>query len=202
MCINNKILYPVKWNNKRLLQLHLWASARRPYLPLTFHSGYGISLNRTEWGCSTKKLWHHKAEGDPPAKPHACRRQHPNLWDNRCQNFSSLANILSHFGSSAGLRLKLDKSKLYVCSKSQVIEDWCLSWNIGLGTLPTKYLGIPLMQKRLNKAIFQPLVDKFKAKNKDWTSRLLSKAGHFYLVKSILQSPSLHWLQVFLYQSQ
>lgn len=48
----------------------------------------------------------------------------------------------------------------------------------------------------MNKVVFQPLVDRVTQRIDDWSTKLLSTAGRLWLVKSILQASSLHWLQI------
>lgn len=54
------------------------------------------------------------------------------------------------------------------------------------GTLPFKYLGVPLSTKKLTLLQWQPLIEKITAKITSWTAKKLSYAGRTQLVKLVL----------------
>eukprot|EP00253_Pinus_taeda_P035229 PITA_35229 len=53
--------------------------------------------------------------------------------------------------------------------------------------LPSKYLGVPLTDKPLSKAVWEPVINKLQDKTWKWTSRSLNLAGRLVLTKSTLQ---------------
>ena len=59
-----------------------------------------------------------------------------------------------------------------------------LSFNAG--SLPIRYLGVPLISSRLKKSDCKILVEKIVARARSWASRALSYAGRLQLVNSIL----------------
>ncbi|CAI8600558.1 unnamed protein product [Vicia faba] len=65
------------------------------------------------------------------------------------------------------------------------------------GVLPVKYLGVPLDSKKLNVLEYKPLIDKMLSRINHWSTRLLSYAGRFLLVKSVLFSIANYWMQIF-----
>lgn len=75
-------------------------------------------------------------------------------------SLESLEKILLQFANSSGLHMNSDKSNDYACSRGAELMAWCQNWNLDFGTLPTKYLGLPVLQKGMIKAIFQPLIDR------------------------------------------
>ncbi|XP_058740999.1 uncharacterized protein LOC131613336 [Vicia villosa] len=52
------------------------------------------------------------------------------------------------------------------------------------GLLPFRYIGVPLITRKLNIKHYPPLIDKILAKVKHWSSRLLSMAGRMQLVQN------------------
>ncbi|XP_019237786.1 PREDICTED: uncharacterized protein LOC109217943 [Nicotiana attenuata] len=66
------------------------------------------------------------------------------------------------------------------------------------GTLPVRYLGVPLSSKRLSLIQCQPLLEKMLGRIRSWTSKLMSYAGRVQLIKSVLFSIQVFWSQVFL----
>lgn len=64
------------------------------------------------------------------------------------------------------------------------------------GTLPFKYLGVPLSTQRLNVMQCQFLVQKLLARISGWAVKLLSYAGRVQLIKSVLFEIQMYWCQV------
>lgn len=60
------------------------------------------------------------------------------------------------------------------------------------GSLPTKYLGVPLIAKRLSVHDCQILIDKIKNRTDDWKCKSLSHAGRLLLIAVFLESMSMY----------
>lgn len=54
-----------------------------------------------------------------------------------------------------------------------------------IGSLPIKYLGVPLISKRISIKDCKPLIDKITTKIHHWTTKSLSYARRLQLVQSI-----------------
>ncbi|GJT38457.1 RNA-directed DNA polymerase, eukaryota, reverse transcriptase zinc-binding domain protein [Tanacetum coccineum] len=67
-----------------------------------------------------------------------------------------------------------------------------------IGTFPIRYLGVPLITKRLRKEECKQLVDKVKQKVGDWKNKFLSYAGRMQLIASVLGSMHVYWASIFL----
>eukprot|EP00253_Pinus_taeda_P033333 PITA_33333 len=57
-----------------------------------------------------------------------------------------------------------------------------------LDSLPSKYLGIPLIARPLHKSMWEPVLNKMQDKVKKWTIRSLKLAGRLILTNVVLQS--------------
>lgn len=66
-----------------------------------------------------------------------------------------------------------------------------------LGSLPFRYLRVPVILARLRKADCVALVNAIIARIQSWTHRFLSFAGRLQLVKSVLHSIQVFWASVF-----
>ncbi|GJW64883.1 RNA-directed DNA polymerase, eukaryota, reverse transcriptase zinc-binding domain protein [Tanacetum coccineum] len=66
------------------------------------------------------------------------------------------------------------------------------------GNLPMRYLGVPLITKRLGIKDCKPLIDKIKVRVHNWKNKCLSYAGRLLLIASILESIHVYWATVFL----
>ena len=65
------------------------------------------------------------------------------------------------------------------------------------GSLPFKYLGVPIIASRLTKLECRCLVNKITAQIKTWSSRHLSYAGRAALIHSVLMGIYTFWAKVF-----
>ena len=56
------------------------------------------------------------------------------------------------------------------------------------GQLPVRYLGLPLLTKRMTVNDYMPLVEKIRKRMSSWTGRFLSHAGRHQLINSVIMS--------------
>ncbi|XP_019228498.1 PREDICTED: uncharacterized protein LOC109209643 [Nicotiana attenuata] len=66
------------------------------------------------------------------------------------------------------------------------------------GSIPFKYLGVPLSAKKLNIHQCLPLVEKITERVNCWSARMLSYSGRLQLIKSVLFGIQTYWAQIFL----
>ncbi|GKD10711.1 RNA-directed DNA polymerase, eukaryota, reverse transcriptase zinc-binding domain protein [Tanacetum coccineum] len=65
-------------------------------------------------------------------------------------------------------------------------------------TLPVRYLGVPLISKRLSVKECGYLLDKIRSKVKNWKNKSLFYAGRLQLIAVVLESIHVYWASVFL----
>ncbi|XP_058783026.1 uncharacterized protein LOC131657674 [Vicia villosa] len=65
------------------------------------------------------------------------------------------------------------------------------------GSLPFRYLGMPLTSKKLSVTHYMVLIDKIVARISHWSSKLLTYAGRLVLIKSISFSMTNYWMLCF-----
>ncbi|GKD28083.1 hypothetical protein Tco_1234297 [Tanacetum coccineum] len=68
----------------------------------------------------------------------------------------------------------------------------------GRGKLPVRYLGVPLLAKRLSVQDCKMLIDKVENKINYSSNKSLSYAGRIQLIASVLSSMQLYWASVYL----
>jgi len=92
----------------------------------------------------------------------------------------------------------MEKSTVYLAgvpsSLSQEIKD---RYHFDVGHLPVRYLGLPLVTKRLTSTDYRSLLEQIKKKIGSWTARYLSYAGRLSLITSVLWSTCNFWLSAF-----
>lgn len=64
---------------------------------------------------------------------------------------------------------------------------------IRIGKLPVRYLGVPLVTRKLSETDCQPLVDKIQAMVRHWSANSLSFAGRLQRIRAVLFSISNYW---------
>ena len=57
-----------------------------------------------------------------------------------------------------------------------------------LGNLPVRYLGVPLVTRRLTDKDCRPLVERITSRINHWSTKFLSYAGRLQLVQAMLYS--------------
>ena len=105
--------------------------------------------------------------------------------------------ILIWFEAMSSLKINLGKSKLVPVG---VVHDIDLLLNVlgcKQGTLPMKYLGLPLGAKFKDKTIWSPILEKMEKRLAGWKHLYLSKGGRAILIKSTLLNLPTYFLSLF-----
>ncbi|XP_019265755.1 PREDICTED: uncharacterized protein LOC109243301 [Nicotiana attenuata] len=91
------------------------------------------------------------------------------------------------FYNSSSLQANTEKSSINLAGISDSTkQDIMQELGYTEGTLPFRYLGVPLASKKLSIIQCWPLVEKITQKINCWTSKLLSYTGRLQLIKSVL----------------
>jgi ABC-type cobalamin transport system permease subunit len=103
------------------------------------------------------------------------------------------------FADLSGLRANPSKSHVFcagVCGrqKEMLIE----SLEMKEGSLPVRYLGVPLISKKLSSLDCEILLDKISRRMNSWLSRHLYFAGRLQILSSALYSIQIYWSNTFI----
>ena len=95
--------------------------------------------------------------------------------------------ILNDFAMVAGTEVSLNKSKVFFLNNNISIQR-NIKQILGFQReyVPSKYLGIPLTNKRLRKGVWETTINKLQDKLKKWTHRSLNLVGCLVLTQAIL----------------
>ncbi|KAL0431458.1 UNVERIFIED_CONTAM: hypothetical protein Sradi_0771800 [Sesamum radiatum] len=106
--------------------------------------------------------------------------------------------ILDDFAGLSGLQVNAHKSHIIV-SRSASTNQQRLAGQLGfqVGSLPLKYLGVPLVSSRLTIQQCQPLIRKMEDRILAWGSQFMSFAARIQLIKDVLTALFLYWGQAF-----
>ncbi|KAL0291804.1 UNVERIFIED_CONTAM: putative ribonuclease H protein [Sesamum radiatum] len=115
------------------------------------------------------------------------------------ESVRSIKNILAEFEDMSGLKVNPNKSSI-ILSKAVRSERQEILEVLGFqeGSLPIKYLGVPLTASRLTIADCQPLLDKVSSRISGWSHLSLSFAGRVQVIKSVLSALHMYWGSVFI----
>ncbi|OIT39896.1 hypothetical protein A4A49_55824 [Nicotiana attenuata] len=105
-----------------------------------------------------------------------------------------LYDFFQQFSKASGLIANQEKNSIYFGGVTEDMQQniiKCLGFS--KGSLPFRYLGVPLSSKRLSVAQCQPLLDKMVGRIKNWTVKFLSNAGRLQLIKSVLFAIQSFW---------
>lgn len=105
-----------------------------------------------------------------------------------------IRKVLENFCHASGQKVSLEKSKIYF--SENVSRDLARLISAESGIQSTrelgKYLGMPILQKRINKDTFGDIVERVSSRLAGWKGRFLSMAGRITLTKAVLTSIPIH----------
>lgn len=119
------------------------------------------------------------------------------LFDGLAASLQGISSTLDNFKELSGLRMNRDKTYLFLAGLNPEETEALDIFGFQRGSLPIRYLGLPLMHKKLRKSEYSPLTDKIKAKLNSWTVRCLSFAGRLQLISSVIYSLVNFWFTAF-----
>ncbi|XP_019092278.1 PREDICTED: uncharacterized protein LOC109129106 [Camelina sativa] len=111
------------------------------------------------------------------------------LSDGQVRSIEDIVSVFEKFAKISGLRISMEKSIIYLGGLNEFERQEVMnSFSFAVGQLPVRYLGLPLVTKRLTESDYAPLIDQIKQKIGSWTARFLSFAGRLNLIQSVLWS--------------
>ncbi|XP_071714971.1 uncharacterized protein [Rutidosis leptorrhynchoides] len=105
---------------------------------------------------------------------------------------------LDTFSQVSSLLPNINKSTIFFGSVKLITRNNILKvLPFEIGVLPMKYLGVPLLAKRLGIKDCKCLVDRVRKKVSNWKTKKLSYAGRLQLVASVLSAMQTYWASVY-----
>ncbi|XP_019256292.1 PREDICTED: uncharacterized protein LOC109234680 [Nicotiana attenuata] len=103
------------------------------------------------------------------------------------------------FSDASGLQANADKSSIYIAGVHKELKDSLKSLTgYTEGSIPFKYLGVPLSAKKLNNQQCLPLMEKITERVNCWSAKMLSYSGRVQLIKSVIFGMQTYWAQIFI----
>ncbi|XP_010519158.1 PREDICTED: uncharacterized protein LOC104798680 [Tarenaya hassleriana] len=105
--------------------------------------------------------------------------------------------LLSEFGCYSGLTLNPEKSELFLGGMTQM-DTMAISSNVGfrLGSLPVRYLGVPIRPWKLRRLNYNPLLERVKNKLTAWTTKYLSYGARLLLISTVVYGMVNSWSRI------
>ncbi|KAG7579708.1 Reverse transcriptase domain [Arabidopsis thaliana x Arabidopsis arenosa] len=118
--------------------------------------------------------------------------------DGSSRSVAGILRIFDQFAAISGLKISLEKSTLFMAGVTPQHRETILSqFPLAEGSLPVRYLGLPLLTRSMTRADYLPLLERIRTRITSWTGRFLSFAGRLQLIKSVLSSLTNFWLSAF-----
>lgn len=152
-----------------------------PYIFTLCMNVLSCLLNKTpdafkfHWRCKDLRLYHLSFADDVLFFAHGSRDSVAHIMD-----------CIAIFSTRSGLHPIIHKSTSYICNCDEDFTTWFDSLAIPRGTLPIRFLGVPLISSQLCINDCIPLVDKVTSRLNSWANLLLSFAGRALLIKSVI----------------
>lgn len=123
--------------------------------------------------------------------------------DGRVRSIESIVNVFEYFAKIWGLRISMEKSTIYYAGISKDERQELINqFQFDSRMLLVRYLGLPLLTRRMRAADYQVLVEKIKSRIALWTNLFLSMSGRLQLIRSVLMTIVNFWMTGFKLPSQ
>ncbi|XP_021979685.1 uncharacterized protein LOC110875793 [Helianthus annuus] len=114
-----------------------------------------------------------------------------------------IMKALDSFTKMSGLLASVQKSTVFFSNVPSYVKSAILNiMPFKEGSLPVKYLGVPLISSRLLHKDCFLLVEKLEKRILHWRNKLLSSAGRLQLIISVLSSMHICWSSVFIFPNR
>ena len=113
------------------------------------------------------------------------------------ESASTLKKALTDFSLASGLHPNESKSCIFIAGSDERYKQAVLNiFRFPLGSLPIKYLGIPLITTRLMYGDCLPMIESITMRIKSWTTKILSYAGRVQLIQSVMFGVQEFWASI------
>ncbi|CAA7020367.1 unnamed protein product [Microthlaspi erraticum] len=99
------------------------------------------------------------------------------FFDRGTSSLHGISEALDDFASWSGLQMNKDKTQLFHAGVTHSESIAFADFGFTVGSLPIRYLGLPLMHRKLRIVEYEPLMDKLRKRFNSWAAKTLSFAG-------------------------
>lgn len=106
--------------------------------------------------------------------------------DGKVTSLNGLIGVMDQFSTMLGLHINVAKCSIYAPGHNKhLIQQFAEERGLSVGSLPFRYLSLPLTSKAWTKVYYELLIDRIRKKFLAWSHRSLSFAGRLQLIKSV-----------------
>lgn len=118
--------------------------------------------------------------------------------DGKARSIDGILQVFKNFAAGAGLKISIEKSTIYlagvtVSSRNEIVARF----PFGSGSFPVRYLGLPLLTKRMSLLDCLPLLETIRTRIGSWKNKFLSYAGRLQLLSSVIASLTNFWIAAY-----
>lgn len=118
--------------------------------------------------------------------------------DGTLRSMKGVLEVFDEFAVASGLQISLEKSTLFMAGVPPITHDEVSrQFPFASGSLPVRYLGLPLLTKRMSLSDCLPLLEKSRSRISSWKNRFLSYAGRLQLLGSVIIGLTSFWISAF-----
>lgn len=120
------------------------------------------------------------------------------FFDGCSNSLHGISECLDDFASWSGLHMNTAKTELFTTGIDQVESGVIEAYGFSKGSLPIRYLGLPLVSRKLKISEYAPLMTKITLSFRSWSAKLLSFAGRLQLLKTVIFGTVNFWASAFM----
>lgn len=114
--------------------------------------------------------------------------------DGSLESVQCVLKVLSDFEQRSGLAVSMQKTSFFASGlEEDEINMIQVSTGMACGTLPFRYLGVPLNSRKLSLANCEILLQQIKAKFSSWSVKSLPFSGRLLLIKTVISGIANFW---------
>ena len=119
--------------------------------------------------------------------------------DGSIESVQQVLQVLKEFEIRSGLAVSMMKTSFYASGLTQCKTDLIqVSTGMSLGSLPFRYLGVPVNSRKPSLASCEPLIHQIKTKFSSWSVKSLSFSGRLLLIKTVISGINTFWCSAFI----
>ena len=120
------------------------------------------------------------------------------FFDGTSNSLHGITECLDDFASWSGLHMNNTKTELFTAGLDQSESAAIASYGFPSGQFPIRYLGLPLMSRKLKISEYSPLMIKISNRLQSWSAKLLSFAGRLQLLRTVIFGIVTFWISAFI----
>ncbi|KAG7552993.1 Reverse transcriptase domain [Arabidopsis thaliana x Arabidopsis arenosa] len=120
------------------------------------------------------------------------------FFDGSEASLHGINESLHDFATWSGLHMSREKTQLFHAGLNILESTAIARHGFPVGSLPIRYLGLPLMHRKLRISEYEVLLEKIACRFRGWAVKSLSFVGRAQLINSVIYGNVNFWLSTFI----